>query len=312
MDTSTKSFTRRDFLTTTALGLIGSQCLVHGATQDGAIPIIDIHQHTPFSGRTDEQLFHHQRINKITKTILLPAGRSNQLAAGVMPVGHTYEFVQKHPGGEFEYFSNDDVNAPGAVKEIERYLDKGAIGIGELKDKVECDSDYIIKVAELARDRGVPVLMHFQEGMYNVGFERFHRVLERFPTVKFIGHAMTFWCYVDKNFSAKDGLYPKTHITPGGLTDRWLTDYPNFYGDVSAGSGTNALLRQPDFGKSFVERHQDKLLFGSDCSCRTGVGLTCSSVEKFAMWRSLGIPEPALRKILYLNAKKMFNFNDIG
>ena len=69
MNLSPNKYTRRDFLATTALGLIGSQCLVHGATQAGAIPIIDIHQHTPFSGRTDEQLFHHQRINKITKTI---------------------------------------------------------------------------------------------------------------------------------------------------------------------------------------------------------------------------------------------------
>ena len=306
------NISRRDFLVTSALGLLGTQCMVHADTQAQAMPIIDIHQHTPFSGRTDEQLMLHQRNNKITKTILLPAGRSNKLAAGVMPVGHTYEFIQKNPGGAYEYFSNDDVNAEGAVKEIERYLDKGAIGIGELKDKVPCDSEYIIKVAELARDRGVPMLMHFQEGMYNVGFERFHKVLEKFPTVKFIGHAMTFWCHVDKNYKPKDGLYPKTKITPGGLTDRWLADYPNFYGDVSAGSGTNALLRQPDFGKSFVERHQDKLLFGSDCSCRTGVGPTCSSVEKFAMWRTLGISEAVLRKVQYLNAKKMFNFKDIA
>src|SRR5579862_8161848 len=39
-----------------------------------ADPIIDIHQHTNYSGRTDEHLLHHQRAMGATKTILLPAG----------------------------------------------------------------------------------------------------------------------------------------------------------------------------------------------------------------------------------------------
>src|SRR5687768_12136385 len=56
-------------------------------------PIIDIHQHTNYHGRTDAQLVAHQRALGITTTILLPAGRpaalpstdhgrSNGLAAG--------------------------------------------------------------------------------------------------------------------------------------------------------------------------------------------------------------------------------------
>ncbi len=32
-------------------------------------------------------------------------------------------------------------------------------------------------------------------------------------------------------------MYPKGPVTPGGLTDRYLSDYPNLYGDLSAGSG---------------------------------------------------------------------------
>jgi len=37
-------------------------------------PIIDIHQHVPYSGRTAEQLIAHQAAMGITMTILLPAG----------------------------------------------------------------------------------------------------------------------------------------------------------------------------------------------------------------------------------------------
>ena len=33
-----------------------------------------------------------------------------------------------------------------------------------------------------------------------------------------------------------------------GLTDRYLTDYPNMYGDLSATSGLNALTRDEDLG----------------------------------------------------------------
>jgi hypothetical protein len=32
-------------------------------------------------------------------------------------------------------------------------------------------------------------------------------------------------------------MYPKTPVTPGGITDRLLSDYPNMFGDMSAGSG---------------------------------------------------------------------------
>jgi hypothetical protein len=43
----------------------------------------------------------------------------------------------------------------------------------------------------LAREYDVPVLMHWQFKMYNYGFERFHTMLEKFPGVKFLGHAQT-------------------------------------------------------------------------------------------------------------------------
>ena len=47
-----------------------------------AEPIIDIHQHTNYSGRTDEELIAHQRTMGVTKTVLLPAGRLYGLEAG--------------------------------------------------------------------------------------------------------------------------------------------------------------------------------------------------------------------------------------
>lgn len=52
--------------------------------------------------------------------------------------------------------------------------------------------------------------------------------------------------------------------------ERLLEKYDNLYADISAGSGWNALTRDPDFTPGFVERHWRKLLFGTDVT-RYGV-----------------------------------------
>ena len=72
-------------------------------------------------------------------------------------------------------------------------------------------------VASIAEHHAVPVLMHFQHETYNLGFERFHKLLEKFPKVNFIGHAQTFWGNIDKNH-LQPVMYPKGPVTPGGIT----------------------------------------------------------------------------------------------
>ncbi len=95
-------------------------------------------------------------------------------------------------------------------------------------------------------------------------------------------------------------------VTPGGLTDRYLTDYPNMFGDLSAGSGLNALNRDPEFTRDFLQRHQDKLMFGSDCNDDIGRGLGCQGARTIYTVRELAPSKAIERKLLYENAKKMF------
>src|SRR5713226_9796948 len=167
---------------------------------------------------------------------------------------------------------------PNARTEIEKYHKMGAIGIGEQKFGVECDSPAMQMVAEVAQQFGVPLLMHFQHGVYNMGIERFHTILEKYPKVNFIGHAQTWWGNIDRNHD-QTVMYPKTRVTPGGITDRLLADYPNMYGDLSAGSGLNALRRDEDHAREFLARHHDKLMYGSDCDDRVGQGPKCSGSQ---------------------------------
>jgi predicted TIM-barrel fold metal-dependent hydrolase len=122
--------------------------------------------------------------------------------------------------------------------------------------------------------------------------------------VNFIGHAQTWWGNIDKNHK-QEVLYPTGKVTAGGISDRYLSDYPNMYGDLSAGSGRNSLARDEEHAAAFLMRHQDKLLFGSDCSDPVAGSEKCIGVPTLGIVRRLVTDKRALRKILHDNAKKI-------
>jgi len=266
-------------------------------------PVIDIHQHTNYAGRTDDQLIEHQRKMGVTRTVLLPAGSKYGLAVGAGGNESVVALARRRPD-LFLYFANEVPDLPVARQVLEKYLKLGAIGIGEQKFPVECDSPAIHMVAEVAEEFRVPVLLHFQHATYNMGIERFHTVLEKHPRVTFIGHAQTWLGNIDRNHE-QTVLYPKTKVTPGGITDRLLADYPNMYGDLSAGSGLNSLLRDEEHARGFLERHQDKLVYGSDCDDRVGEGAACSGSQCLAAIRRLAPNAGVISKILHGNATRL-------
>ena len=303
-----KEFTRRQFLG--SLGIAGASLSLAAcktvSTEDVASkvePIIDIHQHTNYVGRSDADLLRHQRTMGVTTTVLLPAGRYYGLDAQCGENASSERFAKKHPG-EFLFFANELPYLKEADAEIRRYLQKGAVGIGEQKFRVLADSGSLERMAGIAKDYGVPILLHFWDGDYNMELERFHKILEKFPSVNFIGHAQSWWGHIDKNHNPKV-IYPKGKVTAGGLTDRWLADYPNIFGDLSAGSGLNALRRDPEFTAGFLERHQQKLLFGSDCPDKEGRGANCLGAQILATVRQYAGSKQVERQILFENARHL-------
>jgi predicted TIM-barrel fold metal-dependent hydrolase len=311
---------RREFLATSALTLLGATRRGFTAAQKPTgEPIIDIHQHLGYSGRPDEVFVAHQRAIGATRTILLPAGRvamtpsthggvANGLQAQARGNDECQQFAASHEG--YLFGANDVPDLAGSTREIEQYLKRGAKVIGEQKFGVECDSPEMQAIYRLAGEHGVPVLMHWQFKMYNYGFERFHRMLEKFPQVKFIGHAQMWWANIDGKHAEPSVSYPKGSVSAGGLTDRYLADYPNMYGDLSAGSGLNALTRDEDFARDFVRRHRDKLVFGSDCSCHEGGGPKCLGAQIIGAIRRLAGDREIERKLLHENARALFRIND--
>ncbi len=89
---------------------------------------------------------------------------------------------------------------------------------------------------------------------------------------------------------------------------------------MSANSGNNALSRDPDFSREFFVRHQDKLIFGSDCSCLDGHGAgvsqnnnpearrlsgKCVARETLTLSKNLTSAE-IFRKVAWENGSKLF------
>ena len=291
-----KQLTRRKFLAATAaataIAAVPGQALGRKPKQE----IIDLHQHTNYSGRNDERMLGHQRALGVKWTVLLPAGRLYGLAANCGGNKSVRKIVVKNPHN-YVHFANEIADHPECIPTIETFLEKGAVGIGEQKFKVECDSKHIQRIAELAQEYDVPVLMHFEHGNYNTGIERFHTILEKFPKVNFIGHAQTWWGNIDKNHD-QTVMYPKGKVTPSGISDRLLSDYPNMFGDMSAGSGQNALIRDEAQAVEFIKRHQDKLLFGSDCNDIIGRGPSCIGARTIGTSRRL-IPHTKIQDKLF-------------
>jgi predicted TIM-barrel fold metal-dependent hydrolase len=309
---------RRGFL---ASSISASAILLNAAVKaderNVAEPIIDIHQHTNYRARTPDQLLAHQRAMGVTQTILLPAGSSVKRAStgdgkhntlgGVGAGGNeTALAMARQNPGEFYFGANEVTDLENAREEIARYLELGGIIIGEQKFSVECDSKESQVLYEIAGEFNVPILMHLQHGTYNLGFERLYKMFEKYPKTVFIGHAQTWWANIDKNHTDPTNLYPKGKVTAGGLTDRYLADYPNSFADMSAGSGLNALTRDEDHARGFLERHQSKVLYGSDCDDRVGHGTACQGSQTIAAIRRLAANKTVERNILYENAKKLF------
>lgn len=296
-------YSRREILAASTAFLFSGRPLAQSRSSTRE-PVIDIHQHIVYRDRTVEQLIAHQRTMGVSTSVLMPTGdRGEGHPGGSGDHEAVLALCRTHPG-EFVFFANEISDHRDAPKIIERQLRRGAIGIGEQKFRVDCDSRHIERIAEVARAFDVPVLMHFEHGRYNRHIERFHRILKKFPTVNFIGHAQAWWGNIHKTHDQTTS-YPRGSVTPGGMTDRYLRDYPNCYADLSAGSGLNAITRDEVHYREFITRHQNKLVYGSDCSEATGRRPECVGANILAAVRRLAPNKTIERKILYENAKRL-------
>jgi predicted TIM-barrel fold metal-dependent hydrolase len=266
----------------TFLQSIAAVALLPDVSSEWGAPVFDLHFH--LRPQTASNLAHLDGAG-VTKANLLTRGAAlDQVKA-----------LHAAAPGRFTWFNSYDVSQPDAVQVLTEAVKQGAQGFGEMKFHVAADGPELRRIYALAAELPVPILVHFQEvdhfpneGTWSTGYAKtFESILKAYPKTTFIGHADAFWANVSADYR-NEAAYPSGPIVRGGLTDKWLGDYPNLFGDLSANSGNNALSRDASFTADFLNRHQDKLFFGSDCSCSDGHGGGASQSNNPAASRLAG------------------------
>src|SRR5258708_27103581 len=136
------SLSRRTFLAASAGGL--------GAEAKEDLRVLDIHQHTNYGGRSDDQLVAHQRKMGVTKTVLLPSGYKITPGLELGDTGTCVNLSRNHPK-EFVYFGNELPDIPPTRDTLEKYLKICALGLAEQELHVDGDSSHMHLVSEIAR-----------------------------------------------------------------------------------------------------------------------------------------------------------------
>ena len=274
--------------------------------------MIDAHLHLTHNGRSVEETITHIEAIGAEKAVMLPIEDGDD-EFGWM----TEDIVKAHRDypDTIIPFCHVDVTRKDAVPELEKRAANGIFkGYGEQKQHLRLDDPRLEKVLAVCNELNWPVTWHFQEGArgYNQGIEHLEVLLKKFPNIKFIGHAQSWWAHISADVPApEETLYPKGAVKPGGLIDRLLADYPNMFADLSAGSGLGGLTRDEDFTAGFLARHGKKLMFATDCPCRDGKGKDLSRGACFAQLslpflERLLVPD-ALEDILHNNAVRILN-----
>ena len=271
--------------------------------------LIDCHLHINHRDRSIAETVQHMDATGTDKAFILPLETGE---GGVVLTADTVlEAFHKHRERIIP-FCQCDVRKSNVLDRISAYHKLGCRGVGEQKEHVPLNDRRIENVIALCDELNWPITIHFQDGKngYNQGLaEHLETYLKRYKRVRIIGHAQTWWAHISADVPAPEKtLYPKGPVKPGGVIDRLMSDYPNLYADLSAGSGFNSLARDEDFTAGFLKRHRKQLLFGSDCPCRDGQGANfkglCFSHRLQEFLRRMVNDRDALNDIFHANAMR--------
>lgn len=252
--------------------------------------VIDVHTHITrtgfpeilahngreaFSART---LLRHMDRQGIDKSVVLPIDNpENAELFAITGTRETIKACRKHADRLVPFCNVDpramlDTPKADLSKPLRMYKEMGCRGVGEMCAHLPITDPRYDNLFHHAGELGLPVLMHVsarRRGEYGV-YDRLHlpgleRALQRHPKTIFIGHAPTFWSEIDGAVTNRSrGGYPSGPVRSEGRLWRLFAVYPNLYADVSAGSGYNALSRDPELGLRFLRKFNRKLLFGTD------------------------------------------------
>ena len=158
-----------------------------------------------------------------------------------------------------------DPRYPALEPLIDVFVEKhGCRGCGEHVNGLKFDDPLNKRIYAKCNEYALPLCFGDDLNCFDEpGLPRLEACLNEFPNITFCGHGPGFWSAISGDDN-RTIVYPTTPITPGGALDRLLAQYGNLYCDLSAGSGNNAMTRDPEFARGFIERHWRRLLWGTD------------------------------------------------
>ncbi len=253
---------------------------------------IDIHGHTMlWSGAererggtfaSPEELMAMLKPQGVRKLVILPLV-SPESRERLITVEEVLAVVEKYPDF-FVPFMNLDPrqlsNSPEANLShlMKYYVERGCKGIGEVTANLPFNDPMMENMLKHAEACNLPLVFHIspQQGVnYGIvdhkGLPLLEGALQKFPDLLFLGHSQPFWAEISGDLPEEErNGYPHGKVTEGGAVVRLMRQYPNLCGDLSAGSGYNAISRDPEFGYRFLTEFQDRLFFGLDVCSPSG------------------------------------------
>lgn len=242
---------------------------------------IDLHMHImttfnlPKIGKFNlsgpKAMIAHMEELGIKKAVLMSSGEKK------IPFGNNricQKICRKYPEKFAWMCMVDAVEESTIYDRLASYKAQGAIGIGEMTINKPLDDSFLQEVFAAAEKLSLPVTLHMSPEVgykYGVvdepGLPLLEEVLKKYPTLKVLGHSQVFWIEIsgdaptDKEGRSAWGDGP---ITSGGRVPELFAKYENLYGDLSANSAGQAILRDPEFGLAFLEQYADRLFFATD------------------------------------------------
>lgn len=272
--------------------------------------LIDAHAHIfpiePYwgPGQTDlDELVATMDDQGVDRAVLLAEEQTEK--GFKVPSWWVTEQAARYPDRLIPFCAIEPRMAPGRgtiASLVDEYVDRGAMGVGELKVGLPVDHERMQLVYELCAERGLPLLMHISEkhAIDEPGLPGLERMLETYPDLDLIMHAHGWWAHISADVTREQmSWYPDDSVEPGGRCAELLSTYDNCWADFSQ-SGLNAFLRDLDYAQTFLENHHESLIFGTDTSY-----LPTSPAPHFAMFERFDLPAEAWENIRYRNLEQV-------
>ncbi|MDD5677867.1 MAG: amidohydrolase family protein [Kiritimatiellae bacterium] len=201
---------------------------------------------------------------------------------------------------------------------MQYYKDQGCRGIGEICANLPFLNPMVQNLFRHAEAAGFPLTFHISTrfdhdyGIYDdPGLPQLETSLQRFPKLKFFGHSQPFWAEMAPlDTVAGRAGYPKTPVKEEGALPKLMRKYGNLHGDLSAGSGCNALTRDPEYAVKFLTEFQDRLLFGMDICTPPPASAPCPLIDFLLdLRKQKKISEAVFQKVARENAVRLLGLS---